>query len=615
MTPRLWLAVVLGTLIAGGTSAASRSFFVDSTSGDDAAAGSSTNAPWRSLSRVNTAELQPGDRVLFKRGGIWRGQLIPQSGADGAPVLYGAYGEGLRPRLFGSVARNRPEDWRNLGGSIWTTVSEAADRVEPVDIKPGRWSLHTEGGANVAKDGDAQVMRLNGTAAGTAPNHIQLSLLPLPVVEGRHYVFAFRARSSIPFALPRVSLMKAAAPWTAYGTGATSPLTIGTNWTDFSVLYTATTAAKDGRITLFLGGALPAGARFEFEPVAWKQRTYTGAEPLTVDVGNIIFDGGPRCGVKKWSADDLKQPGDYWYSAADGQVRVFWNGNPAAAHTNIELALTRHLINEGGRHHVTYEDLDLRYTAAHGIGGHGTHHIVVRNCDLSYIGGGHQHTRPDGRPVRYGNGIEFWENAHDNLVEGCRIWEIYDAALTNQGQQDNEQRNIVYRNNVIWNSEYSFEYWNRGKASKTVDILFERNTCHGAGRGWGHAQRPDPNGRHLMFYHNSADTKGVVVRENIFSESTDSCLRMENDWNAGLAMERNCWFQPAGPLLWHLKTFYTAAQFDDFRRATGFDSGSLVADPLFRNVKTGDFGLAAGSPAATLAADGGPVGARMRLAD
>jgi hypothetical protein len=25
--------------------------------------------------------------------------------------------------------------------------------------------------------------------------------------------------------------------------------------------------------------------------------------------------------------------------------------------------------------------------------------------------------------VRFGNGIEFWAGAHDNLVEACRIWE------------------------------------------------------------------------------------------------------------------------------------------------------------------------------------------------
>ena len=117
---------------------------------------------------------------------------------------------------------------------------------------------------------------------------------------------------------------------------------------------------------------------------------------------------------------------------------------------------------------------------------------MIRDCDVAWIGGGHQFTGPDGKPIRFGNGIEFWENAYDNLVEGCRIWEIYDAALTNQGSQNNSQINITYRDNVIWNSEYSFEYWNRGPESTTRNIRFEHNTCVNAGLGWGHAQRRIP---------------------------------------------------------------------------------------------------------------------------
>ncbi|NMA46589.1 MAG: hypothetical protein GX945_08510, partial [Lentisphaerae bacterium] len=122
--------------------------------------------------------------------------------------------------------------------------------------------------------------------------------------------------------------------------------------------------------------------------------------------------------------------------------------------------------------------------------------ITIRGCDIYYIGGAHQFTRPDGKPVRFGNGIEFWGNAKDNLVENCRLWEIYDAALTNQGRYDTEV-NITYRNNVIWNAEFSFEYWNR---KLTENITFVNNTCVDAGHGWAHAQRPDPNGAHLMFY-------------------------------------------------------------------------------------------------------------------
>jgi len=102
--------------------------------------------------------------------------------------------------------------------------------------------------------------------------------------------------------------------------------------------------------------------------------------------------------VKKWSVAELREEGDYFYDPRAWQVTLRSHANPAALYRNIELALRRHIIDEGGRGYVTYEDLALSCGAAHGIGGGGTHHITVRNCDFSYIGGGHQMTRPTASP-------------------------------------------------------------------------------------------------------------------------------------------------------------------------------------------------------------------------
>ncbi len=449
-------------LAQGGESG--RTFFVSSASGDDDSDGLSVESPWRSLSKVNAAELRPGDKMLFQRGSVWRGTLVARSGREGAPVTYAAYGEGARPLLLGSVSRSEPGDWHPEGDNIWATSKPA---------------------------------------------------------------------------------------------------------------------------TADLG--------------------------LSVDVGNVIFDGGRAVGVKKWRPEDLRQDGDYWYSGDTWQVKLYSQGNPAAGHRSIELALRRHIVDQGGKSYVVYEGLALHNGAAHGIGGGNTHHIVVRDCDVAWIGGGHQLTTPQGRPVRFGNGIEFWENAHDNLVEGCRIWEVYDAALTNQGSANNSQVNITYRDNVIWNCEYSFEYWNRGPESTTQNIRFEHNTCVNAGRGWGHQQRPDRNGRHLMFYVNSARTTGVYVVGNIFCGATDSCLRMENDWAAGLTMDRNCWWQPTGMLMQFLRTPFTAAQFVDFQKRTQMDAHSIVAEPQFLNADGLDFRLSPGSPARTVAGDRVPAGSGKRL--
>jgi hypothetical protein len=277
----------------------------------------------------------------------------------------------------------------------------------------------------------------------------------------------------------------------------------------------------------------------------------------------------------------------------------------------VELALRQHIIDESGRSGVTYENLALRYGAAHGIGGGDTRNITVRGCDISWIGGGHQFTRLDGKPVRFGNGIEFWASAHDCLVERCRIWEVYDAALTNQNQGSVcEEANITYRDNVIWNSEYSFEFWNRPAASRSSNIVFEHNTCYGAGFGWGHAQRPDPAGRHLCFYANDAQTRGVVIRDNVFSESTN--FGFDALWwtpreladKQAIRLERNCWFKPEGVLIRLKGKEYTQAQLADWQRELGQDAGSHAADPKLADPKKQDFRLGADSPCKGMGARG-----------
>lgn len=457
------IAVTLAALACAGIQAAT--YHVDASAGDDANPGTAAAAAWRTVDRVNRARLAPGDSVLFRRGCVWRGQLVPGSGAPGAPLRYGAYGAGPRPLLLGSEARDRAEDWTEESPGIWVT-------------RPGE---------------------------------------------------------------------------------------------------------------------------------------------LKLDVGNLLFDGGARVGVKRWKPEDLRAPYDYWYGAATGQVKLAMRQNPAHVHRSIELAIKRHVVNQTGRSHVVYESLAVMNGAAHGFGGASTHHIVIRDCDIAWIGGGHQNNTPDGRPVRFGNGIEFWSAAHDNLVEGCRLWEIYDAALTNQGDSSNTEENIAYRHNVIWNCEYSFEYWNGKKfrpdavqRSRTHNVLFEHNTCVDAGRGWGHAQRPDRNGRHLMFYNNPVETTGFVVRNNIFAGATESIVRWTNDWLASIAMDHNCWFQPEGPIVLFLKTRWEAADWQAYRGRTRLDDHSRLADPTFADPARRDYSLKPGSPALRLASDGSAAGSHRR---
>jgi hypothetical protein len=230
---RSTLPSVLLVLVVSVNSVVEAATYYVSNHGADQNDGRSPETAWAMLARVNRGPIRPGDRVLFRRNDQWRGQLTPTSGdAKSGPVTYGAYGEGEKPLLLGSLARNDPKQWADEGNGVW-----------------------------VARD------------------------------------------------FPR-------------------------------------------------------------------------------DVGNIIFGNDVACGVKKWEAADLRRDGDYWYDEARHLVKLRMGENPAKRYSCIECAICEHVINEDNRSYVVYENLTVKYGAAHGIGGGSTHHIVVRDCDFGLLGGG-----------------------------------------------------------------------------------------------------------------------------------------------------------------------------------------------------------------------------------
>lgn len=75
-------------------------YYVDATNGSDANLGTSPDAPWKTIDKVNEQQFQPGDRILFKAGETWTGALKPQgSGVEGKPIIISSYGVGPKPIL------------------------------------------------------------------------------------------------------------------------------------------------------------------------------------------------------------------------------------------------------------------------------------------------------------------------------------------------------------------------------------------------------------------------------------------------------------------------------------------------------------------------------------
>jgi parallel beta helix pectate lyase-like protein len=130
------LAYVINTL-AKSPSEAQNAYYVDSSTGDDSSSGHSPSNAWRTIGKVNSVALAPGDTVYFRRAEVWRETLEPRNGgAPGHPVTFTAYGIGAAPIISGS---DIVTGWSPSGASIFRARSSKPNNVY-LDGGPG-WGL------------------------------------------------------------------------------------------------------------------------------------------------------------------------------------------------------------------------------------------------------------------------------------------------------------------------------------------------------------------------------------------------------------------------------------------------------------------------------------------
>ena len=268
--------------------------------------------------------------------------------------------------------------------------------------------------------------------------------------------------------------------------------------------------------------------------------------PDITDVGNIVL-GGRAAAVKLWWLGALREQDDFYFDwAIGGEVAPYDllyfcspKGNPATVHAgSIQLALltiTHAIVRNQGASHLVFENLSLKYGGGDGMAAIATSELAVRHCDISWIGGGclgNGTWPPPISPlecVRFGNGIEFpdFERASarartENIeIADCTLSEVYDAALSPQGNGWYIQRNITFHHNLIWHAEYCLEIWSQGlkNESTMTGVSFLHNVCVNSGGGWGHAVRPNPSGRHICSFQNPGNVSDIVIRNNIFWQS------------------------------------------------------------------------------------------------
>ena len=326
-------------------------------------------------------------------------------------------------------------------------------------------------------------------------------------------------------------------------------------------------------------------------PEKWIKETeniYRYYKPLKSDVGTLVFNDGEEHAIKailRTEADgktfnnttgepfmnyrDLKHDLHFYHDyKGNGNVYLYSvKGNPGERFSGIELNVKGNIIQITGDG-VTIDNLCIKYGGSHGVGSGTTKNLKVQYCELGWIGGSIQAEGIYGRnyPTRFGNAVEIWGGCENYTVDHCWIYQVYDAAVTQQFYiQENSNpvlmRNIRYSNNLMEYCNYGVEYF-LGKMSGTSKIddsnptqskdmidnmVIERNIISHIGRGFSQ-QRPDKDqAAHIKSWNHHNPAKNCLIQDNVFEDSTDMIIHIASSFSGALPrMDGNLYLQKKG---------------------------------------------------------------------
>ncbi len=127
-------------------------YYVDSANGNDGSLGTSPLQAWKTVSNIKSTALNPGDKVLFCRGGEYECDALTFNccGTEDKPIVISSYGEGdKKPLLFTNkksevlvlidcsyVTVSDFEITAHNGGGIWVdTIEKESDGITLTNLK------------------------------------------------------------------------------------------------------------------------------------------------------------------------------------------------------------------------------------------------------------------------------------------------------------------------------------------------------------------------------------------------------------------------------------------------------------------------------------------------
>ncbi|NLG13405.1 MAG: right-handed parallel beta-helix repeat-containing protein [Lentisphaerae bacterium] len=277
-----------------------------------------------------------------------------------------------------------------------------------------------------------------------------------------------------------------------------------------------------------------------------------------VDCGGILFDYGATAGIKVVPAysdgfklrakeqperpfdvkTDLTQDLMFFCKVdkllKDGKPVIHTNeavgplylrcdkGNPGAVFEYLEFFSRGNTFSPRAPR-MTVDNIHFTHCGTHSIGSGHLTGLTVRNCEISWGGGCLQYYKPNGDPVRFGNGIEIYVGCKDFTVTSNYIYQIYDAGATHQfkGSADSPcvHENVLFSDNLIEYCIYSIEYFlDQTNSEKQVmrNVKYVNNILRFSGYGWGSFPG---RAAHIKGWDHRNISDGFVMEGNIFDRS------------------------------------------------------------------------------------------------
>ena len=87
-------------------------FYLSSSQGNDSNNGTK-KTPWKTLKKINSIKLKPGDKVLFRKNDAFFGHFVVNgSGSKRKPIIITSYGKGKQPIISGEVGKKNGGDFQ-----------------------------------------------------------------------------------------------------------------------------------------------------------------------------------------------------------------------------------------------------------------------------------------------------------------------------------------------------------------------------------------------------------------------------------------------------------------------------------------------------------------------